>query len=392
VADRHDDDVKDVCRRLIAAPSENPPGAEGPVADIVEQAMADAGFEVQRIEATPGRPNVVGWCRRGPGRRLILQAHLDTKPAGAIGPAGWSTDPFRAHDSGERMYGLGACDTKGGLAATLVAASRLSRRDDWPGELIVQGVADEEDGSTLGAAHLLTLGMLEADGAVVSEPTSCVPSIAQLGNAWAKVTVTGRAAHAGTPDRGIDAVRSAWAFVQQVDRYLADAPRSPAFPIHPRINVGSISGGGHPGTLPGDCTLLCDIRVMPGEAHDGTFSVYRTAAADVAAALAVSIDVEPYQGGGCESHLVGVDDRIVQAFDDALRPSKRSGQRCPFFGGSDARFFARAGTPAVVYGPGNLEQAHAPDEFVPLSELDTAAADLEATVLAFLRGSSARFP
>jgi acetylornithine deacetylase/succinyl-diaminopimelate desuccinylase-like protein len=105
------------------------------------------------------------------------------------------------------LYGLGACDVKGGLAAQVLAACALAGTPGWSGELVVQAVADEEDGSRLGAEHLLALGLLTADGAIVAEPTGCAPSLVQLGNAWAEITIGGRAAHAGTPERGQDAFR-----------------------------------------------------------------------------------------------------------------------------------------------------------------------------------------
>ncbi|MFD9126505.1 M20 family metallopeptidase [Kitasatospora sp. NPDC059571] len=381
-----DDPVVRLCAELIAAPSANPPGDEEPVAAVVQARLERAGFDVRRRYARPGRPNVLAVLERGEGPHLILQAHLDTKPAAPPGaePAGWSGDPLVARIADGLLYGLGACDTKGGLAAMVVAAERLARRDDWSGRLEVQGVADEEDGSALGAAFLLSEGLLAADAAIVSEPTGCLPSAAQLGNAWAEVTVTTAGAHAGTPTRGQDAVEVARRFMAEVEALLAQLPTDPAFPHHPRLNVGHLAAPGHPGTLSSGCVMRCDVRVLPGQRHDVVMGVYTRAASAVADACPGSaLTVRPYQGGGCESHAVAADHPLVLAFDRT--PVDGAGGRCSFAGGSDARFFARAGTPAVVHGPGHLDQAHAPDEYGPVRHLVLAADQIETVAADFLQ-------
>lgn len=387
-----DDPVIRLCAELIAAGSANPPGDEERVATVTEDHLVRSGFTVQRRTARPGRPNVLADLERGPGRHLILQAHLDTKPAGPPGAelAGWTGDPLVARIEDGLLYGLGACDTKGGLAAMLVAAGRLARRDDWTGRLQVQGVADEEDGSALGAAFLLQEGLLTADAAVVAEPTGCLPSPAQLGNAWIEVSIATGGAHAGTPWKGDDAVAVARHFMAAVETELSGMPTHPAFPHHPRLNVGHLSAPGHPGTVSSRCALRCDIRVLPGQSHDSVMAAYHRAGRATADAYPdARVSASPYQGGGCESHEVAGDSPLMLAFDRALRATGSAAGHCFFAGGSDARFLARAGTPAVVYGPGYLDQAHAPDEYVPVDQLVTAARQIEAVVVDFLRHPTA---
>ena len=379
-------DVAAVCRELIALPSENPPGGETAVADWAAHVLAAAGFDIGWHTAGPGRPNVVARLRRGDGKRLILQAHTDTKPAVAPGATSlWTSDPFVAEERDGLLYGLGACDTKGGLAAQLVAACTLADKPNWTGELVVQAVADEEDGSRLGAEHLLDLGLLEADGAIVAEPTSCAPSLAQLGLSWAEITISGRAAHAGNPERGHDVFRTAIGYVAWLDAALRAAETDPAFPGHPRLNVGDFTMPGHPGTVPGHGRLRCDIRVLPGNERDATFALYEQAAKELMAQSTVKIEVNPYQGGGCQSHRIDPGHPLASAFRVASRGTGRSDRTTSFAGGSDARYFAMAGTPAVVYGPGSLEQAHAPNEYVPVDELHLAERQIRAVASAFLR-------
>lgn len=380
-------DVVRLCRELVARPSENPPGGEEAVASFVAGYLERAGFDVAWHEAAPGRPNVHARLRRGRGRRLILQGHADTKPAVAPGATSlWSRDPFEASEEAGLLYGLGTCDTKGGLAAQLAAACTLARDPSWTGELVVQAVADEEDGSRLGAGHLLGLGLLDADGAVVAEPTGCRPSVGQLGLAWAEVSITGQTAHAGTPERAVDAFRGALRYVAELDTLVAGSGRHPDFPGHPRLNVGAFDLPGHPGTVPGECRLRCDIRVLPGQQRSDVFALYQQAATLVGVD-GLAVRVEPYQGGGRPSHHVDLSHPLVRAFL-AARSDGAPLVTAPFAGGTDALFFAEAGTPAVVYGPGSLDQAHAPDEFVSVAELHTAYRQLVATSLAFLRKQS----
>lgn len=265
-----------------------------------------------------------------------------------------------------------------------MAACALVEDSTWSGELVVQAVADEEDGSLFGAEYLLGLGLLVADGAVVAEPTDCAPSLAQLGNAWAEVTVTGRAAHAGTPERGRDAFRATAVYVAELDELLSDVEPDPDFLGHPRLNVGDVVMPGHPGTVPGYCRLRCDVRVLPGRDRDQTFELYRLAARRVERRLGVRVAVACYRGGGCRSHRVSMSHPLAGAFRAAQLATGYAATTTAFAGGTDARYFAEAGTPAVVYGPGSLERAHAPDEYVPIRELRLAAEQLKAAALTFL--------
>ncbi|MEZ4300971.1 MAG: ArgE/DapE family deacylase [Polyangiaceae bacterium] len=362
-------------RELIEIPSENPPGDEQAVAAHLADLLREAGLETRIVAADPRRPNLIARAYGGPGGpRLIFQGHLDTKPAyGAAVNAAWKTDPYRAVEIDGDVHGLGAADTKGGVAAQLVALlDFLHGPASWRGEVVWQGVADEENGSLLGAAHLLEHGLLCADGAIVAEPTNLTITTAQLGNAWARVQIHGRAAHAGTPARGVDAFRIMLSLVARLDADLAKRARDPRFHGHPRLNVGSVVCGSHPGTIPGDATMLIDVRVLPGESRDHVHQLLRDAAAACTPSGA-RIDVELHAGGGCESHEVNPSEWIVRALSAAWQQAtEQAPVLTGFYGGTDARYFARAGTPAIVFGPGNLEQAHAPDEYVRAADVVTA--------------------
>jgi acetylornithine deacetylase/succinyl-diaminopimelate desuccinylase-like protein len=147
---------------------------------------------------------------------------------------------------------------------------------------------------------------------------------------------------------------------------------------------------GHPGTVPAECRLRCDIRVLPGRERDATFALYERAAESVRSGCAVTVSVRQYKGGGCQSHRIDSTHPLVEAFRLAEEETGQSARTTPFAGGTDARYFAMAGTPAVVYGPGSLEQAHSPNEYVPVAELRLAEQRIRAAALSFLSGSGER--
>lgn len=381
---------RDWLELLIRCPSENPPGDESAIAVAVAGRLKALGVEVELIGKADRRPNVVARLDSGrPGPRLLWQAHLDTKPASGSRSEekAWHSDPFQPMWRKGRVYGLGAADTKGGAAAQLAAVEWFRANGDWSGELVWLGCADEEAGSEFGAAYLLGLGLLEGTAACVAEPTSLAVSTAQLGNAWMEIEVLGRPAHAGRPREGNDAVEAAESLWNAIRGRLEHSPTDDRFPDHPRLNIGRIAGGTHQGSVPGFCNAKIDIRVLPEQDRESLYQLVDDAATEVERERGVTIRTKPVDGGGCESHSVPILEPWSQALSAArivVVPEIEESSH-GFAGGTDARFFAKAGTPAVVFGPGDLAQAHAPNEFVPFGEVVLAARILSGAAGSFLR-------
>ena len=195
-------DVERLVAGLVAIDSVNPtlvPGGAGE-AEVMSFAaawMADAGLAVDVVEAAPGRPSVVGTARgRGGGRSLMLNGHLDT-----VGVEGMS-EPFAPRLRDGRIYGRGAYDMKGGVAACMLAAAAAARAR-LAGDVVVTAVADEEH-SSIGVQAVLE--RVRADACVVTEPTSLDVVVAHKGFAWWEVSAAGRAAHGSQPHLGVDAI------------------------------------------------------------------------------------------------------------------------------------------------------------------------------------------
>jgi acetylornithine deacetylase/succinyl-diaminopimelate desuccinylase-like protein len=249
-------------RELVAINSVNPtlvPGAPGErdVADLIAQQLRRAGLDVSVEQVADGRPNVVGVLEgRSKGRSLMFCGHTDT-----VGVAGM-TDPFTPHERDGRMYGRGAQDMKGGVAAMMSAAIAIAERGGLAaGRLIVAAVVDEEH-SSIGADALVRAW--RADAAIVTEPTDLAIAVGHKGFAWVEVTVDGKAAHGSRPAEGQDAILRLGRVLNRLeglDRELqARAP-------HPLVGTGSlhaslVTGGRELSSYPDRATLQMERRIL----------------------------------------------------------------------------------------------------------------------------------
>lgn len=363
-------DTTELLRQLVAIDSVNPdlvPGGagEGNIARFVAQWLERAGLEVVVDEAAPGRPNVVGIARgSGGGRSLLLNAHMDT-----VGVTGMERphDPFIENN---RLYGRGAYDMKGGLAAILMAGA-IARRRGLRGDVIVTAVVDEEFAS-IGTEAIAR--RWRADAAIVTEPTDLDICTAHKGFAWFTVETKGVAAHGSLPDEGVDAIVKMGKVLVELEA-LDLALRSAA--PHPLLGTGSvhaslIEGGQELSSYPERCTLSIERRTIPGEtlqhievelpaifsriaAHDPTFR----------ASVTTGLTREPFE--------VSLQQPVAQAL---LRQAKqRLGHDIAEVGGTgwmDSALLAAAGIPTVIFGPGG-EGAHAVVEWSDLIQVEQCA-------------------
>ncbi|MFC4507357.1 MULTISPECIES: M20 family metallopeptidase [Streptomyces] len=364
--------VRDLLRDLVRIPSVNPRGGAGDggetaVAEYVRDWLARHSVQAELYEVLPGRHNVVAVV---PGRgadAVVLESHLDT-----VETDGMTVDPYQGEIRGGRLYGRGACDAKGPLAAFLLAVAELAAGEPPPCTVVLAGVCDEEH-AYRGVLHLLdTLMDRPVVGAVVGEPTGLVPAVAHKGVVRYTVRTTGRAGHSSRPEEAVNAI----ALMAPVIAHLAAAP--PAVPPHPLLgpatrSVTRIRGGTGPNTIPGSCEVDVDRRTLPGEDLDTVWRDDR----DELAGLGAEVD-PPFTVDPALDTPAGAD--VVTALCGALaghgRPSEVRGM--PF--GTDASKLARAGIPSVVFGPGSVTDAHAAAESVELAEVTLAARVVVATI------------
>lgn len=376
-------DAVALTRALVTVPSVNPalePGGAGEagVAELAAGWLEGWGFSVERTEFAPGRASVVARVRRGGGRRLVLNGHLDT-----VGVAGMTVPPFGAEIRDGRLYGRGACDMKAGIAALLAAARDAVREGSFRGELIVALVADEEHAS-LGMQAVLDEG-LKADAAVVCEPTGLAVMPANKGFVWLDVSFRGRAAHGSRPDRGVDAIRHAGRFLAALDEIDAALTAAPAHPLlgHGSLHAGTIQGGTAPSIYPASCDLVLERRTLPGEDPAGVVAAIQ-AVLDRLRAEVPGFDATLTPGLARPATEVPVDAPIVQALLAALAETGQPQVVAGMTAWVDAALLNEAGIPAVCFGPGSIEDAHSADESVPIAEIHAAHAVLRALIRGYL--------
>jgi acetylornithine deacetylase len=355
------DDLARLTAELVAVDSVNPslvPGGAGEaeIARFVADWLERAELEVEML-GPDERPSVVGIARgSGGGRSLLLNAHLDT-----VGTAGMEA-PFSPRVEGGRLYGRGALDMKGSLAAIMLAGREEARRG-LRGDVIVAAVADEEAGS-IGTESLL--GRYRADAAIVAEPTWMRLAIAHRGFVGAEITVTGRAAHGSRPERGIDAIvrmGRVLAGLEELDRRLRSAAP------HPLLGTGSahasvIEGGQELSSIPERCVLLAERRTLPGET---TADVERELAAilDEAGRADPDFRADVRVPFARDAYELAPDNPFVELVGRCAGAPELVGM--PFW--ADSGLIAAAGIPTVLFGPGG-EGLHETEEWVELADLE----------------------
>lgn len=366
------DHVTKVVRDLVSMESVNPtlvPGGAGEaeIAGYVQDFLKAAGCEARLQEVAPGRFNAVGILRgSGGGRSLIFNGHLDT-----VGVAGMS-EPFSPRIEEGRLYGRGAQDMKGGLAAALVAVRSLAEGGRLKGDVIFQVVADEEYQSI--GTRALVAESLRADAAIVMEPTWLEIATAHKGFAWGEIDALGRAAHGSRPEEGVDAIVMVGHILVEIERLQKKLELGPP---HPLLGCGSvhaslIAGGQELSSYPAHCKLSLERRLVPGEdaaafEHEleAIFSALRSR-------------IPQFQARFTPGHWARALEtpRTTPIVETLAQSFARITGREPVFGTqtfwTDAALLSEAGIPSVLFGPGGAG-LHSAMEYVYLDDVRVCA-------------------
>jgi acetylornithine deacetylase len=352
--------------QLVAVDSVNPslvPGAAGEseIAALIAERMRKAGLDVDVQPVDAGRPNVVGVLEgRGAGRSLMFCGHTDT-----VGVEGMN-DPWSPRTRDGRLYGRGAQDMKGGLAAMIDAARALAA-DGFPsGRLIVAAVMDEEFAS-LGADALVK--QWTADAAIVTEPTDLAIGVGHKGFAWLEVETRGRAAHGSRPRDGRDAIfRMGRVLVEleRLDRELQS--RAP----HPLMGTASlhasiIEGGREMSSYPDRCTLRMERRTISGETAETALQEVRQIVDHLTAADG-EFEAEVRARLARPSYEIAADHRLPAGLEAAATGLRVQTRRSGLSFWTDAAILGGAGIPSVLFGPGGAG-LHSSEEYVILDEV-----------------------
>lgn len=361
-------------RDLVALPSVNPAflpagdpfAGERSVAEFMAATAAQAGLDVEFQDVCPQRPNVLVVLRpvRPPKQRILLVPHLDT-----VGVDG--AERFDPQVRNRRLHGRGACDTKGSAAAMLCALIRVARRRIRPREteVVLAGVVDEENNQA--GSRALAKSGLKADLGIVGEPTQLRVVTAHKGNVWLQVQSRGRAAHGCRPELGRNAIQAMARVVELLEGTYATGLKTRQHPLlgHPTVNVGTIHGGTQPNIVPEQCVISIDRRTLPGE----TDSTVQRELRSLLRQWGVQARVTFVRGFPCPAMETSPELPLVKQLMRVVR--QRQPRGVPYF--CDAAVLASGGVPSVVFGPGNIAQAHTRDEWIALDQLQQATEILE---------------
>lgn len=369
-------DVIDLLSALVRQDTRDPPGREIGIASLVHERLRDAGLESVLDEFAPGRANVVARIRgRGSRPAIVFSAHFDTVP---LGNEAWTRDPFGAEIVDGALYGRGAADMKGGMAAMIVAAECLCREPECLAGDLVLALTAGESSNCLGARRLAETSALKGAGALlVSEPTSMDVLLAEKGALWLRLIAHGRSGH---PSGGADGSQSA------IERMMDALACLRGFDFHarthpllgsPTVSVGRIEGGTVVNLTPDRCEAEIDVRTLPGMDPEAIEN-------NLLSCLGRDLEIERID------YKPPVETPADHPFARICFETVTAGQGSPAVPGgasyySDAAVLAPAfNLPMVIIGPGRLGMSGQTDEHVMTADVIRAAGLYRRIALAWL--------
>jgi succinyl-diaminopimelate desuccinylase len=409
------DEMVALAQALIRFPTVNPPGeAYRPCAEFIGGRLRARGFAVEyvRAEGTPGdseqHPRINVIARRageGPGPCVHFNSHIDVVQTGA----GWTRDPFAAQELDGKIYGRGACDMKGGLAASIIAVEALiDCGARLPGTLEISGTVDEESGGYGGVHYLAQRGWFSSprvDHVIIPEPLNVDRvCIGHRGVWWAEITTRGRMAHGSMPFLGDCAVRHMNAVIDRMERDLypklaarrTDMPVVPSGARHATLNINSIHGGqqetcGFPAPcVPDSCRMILDRRLLIEESMGGAKAEMR----ELLEQLVLEREGFSYDIRDLFEVLPTMADRDGPVARSTAAAIRRVLGREPEFicspGTYDQKHIDRIGKlrDCIAYGPGILDLAHQPDEYVLIEDMMNSAKVMALSARSLLLGTA----
>jgi acetylornithine deacetylase/succinyl-diaminopimelate desuccinylase family protein len=360
---------------LVAIPSVNPMGrgrtgkeyCEQSIAEFVAGVMKKASIDAEIQQVSPGRPNVIGVISAGAQETLMLEAHLDTVFSDSM-----QIDPFDPVVRDGKLYGRGACDTKGSVAAFLQAVmNSLKVAKSIRYNVVLLFVSDEEYRFS-GAQYAVRHG-LKADFGITGEPTQLRIVRAHKGVTRWKILTKGIAAHSAYPARGKNAIYAMAKVVERLERHAASLSAGNAHQLlgTPSLSVGVIEGGQAVNVVPDHCWIEIDRRTVPGETAQTVLDPIRSLLSD----LEECEIREPHLSvAGME---VAEHAPIVQSLMQAVKSVCGEAIVEAAQYATDAGIYNSVGIPTVVFGPGDIAQAHTESEYIELQQLYQATAIIE---------------
>jgi succinyl-diaminopimelate desuccinylase len=354
--------VLKLTKDLIATNSENPPGRELEVAKVLKQHMEDHGISCTSVGPRE-RPNLVFSSHEGELGDLVIHGHMDTVPTGPL--ENWTHKPFEPEVVNGRLYGRGACDMKGPVAA-LAEALILYTSERHRKPLVMLATSDEESGCS-GAEEVAKSGILRGiKYGVCAEPTSLQVLVGEKGLFWSRLLAFGKSAHGSRPEEGVNAIQ----ICMDALRVLTGEPyyfEEDHLLGTPTLSIGQISGGIKVNVVPDRCEATLDMRVVKGQTPESMLE-----------SMNQRLNEQGFGESARVEHIHGkpavrtrTDAEIVKVTQDAVESviGERRGLAAATYGTDCSVLQPKVGIVHVICGPGSIEQAHQPDEFISTDDL-----------------------
>ena len=356
--------------QLIATPSVscvNPQldMSNQPVIDQLSNWLSDLDFQLEILPVAAGKANILASRGRIEGAShggLVLAGHTDTVP---FDEHRWQHNPFKLTEDNGRLYGLGTSDMKAFLALAIEAACSFDAKD-FKNPLFILGTSDEET-TMAGAQALVTACKPRARYAVIGEPTGMKPIRMHKGIMMEAVRITGLAGHSSNPTLGHNALEAMYIVMGELMRWrdeLQSRYQNPLFEVPvPTMNLGHIHGGDNPNRICGDCELHIDIRPLPGMSLEELRQQLKQRLQKVLPDNGFSLECFPLFSGISPMETAATS-QLVRA---AEKLTGHTAGSVAF--GTEAPYLTQLGIETLVLGPGNIDQAHQPDEYLPLDRI-----------------------
>lgn len=374
--------IRDMLTRLIALPSISSASPDWDhsneaVVRMLAEWLAPMGFttEILPVPGMPGKYNLIATLGSGPGG-LVLSGHTDTVP---FDDKRWQSDPFTLTERDDRWYGLGTCDMKG-FFPLVIEAARAAVGHKLKQPLIILATADEES-SMNGARALAEAGRPKARYAVIGEPTGLKPIRMHKGIMMERLVFEGQSGHSSDPSLGnnaLEGMHEAMAELLALRSGWQAQYQNPNFKVQvPTLNLGCIHGGDNPNRICARCELQFDLRPLPGMEMDELRQAILNRLQPLATTRGLTLSFEPLFDAvppfetPADADLVRVCERLTGHAAEAVAFA------------TEAPWLQKLGLETLVMGPGSIDQAHQPDEFLALSQIDPAVKILKGLIRHF---------
>jgi len=377
--------IRDILSTLVACPSVNPgdlntweePYGEATMAECLKEILLPWADSVQIIEVLPGRPNLIATFKGDPnGPKRVLEAHLDT-----VDVTGMQIPPFDPAFTAGRIYGRGSADTKGPMTAMLAALLRAkSTNQPLNGDWFFIATCDEELGGR-GAQHLIKSGF-RCDGIIVAEPTELALIDVHKGVERYRVTVTGKAAHSAYPELGANAIAALSECLVQLNALSKDTATQfgGCDAIGPlTTSVGTIQGGDQVNRVPQTASAEIDFRIPPN-LPPTTIAEMLESASQLVRTSSPAIMIEWTQTQHYPPLSAQRDSPFIKNIETLARKHLKFDHFSQVRYATNAGFFASAGIPCLVFGPGSIAEAHTANESIDLDSIEQATDFLEKVI------------